>query len=125
MRLRNKLYKKYGRHRTEDTWEHYRLQRNLVTKLKRITINDFAPILLLIQPHSTVSGKKLKPLLPSEGRDVSQEDIHLIDDGKVIKEPSNIFNSFLSTPILDQSVLKLKQEESTLAFPPLRLVTLS
>ena len=38
MRLRNKLYKKYRRHPTEDTWEHYRLQRNLVTKLKRVAI---------------------------------------------------------------------------------------
>ena len=31
--------------------------------------------------------------------------------GKVIKELSNLFNSFFSTPILDQSALKLKQEE--------------
>ena len=38
MRLRNRLYKKYRRHPTEDTWEHYRLQRNLVTKLKRVAI---------------------------------------------------------------------------------------
>ncbi|CAH3171638.1 unnamed protein product [Porites lobata] len=34
----NKLYKKYRRHPTEDTWEHYRVQRNLVTKLKRVAI---------------------------------------------------------------------------------------
>lgn len=38
VRLRNKLYKKYRRHPTEDTWEHNRLQRNLVTKLKRVAI---------------------------------------------------------------------------------------
>ena len=38
MRLRNKLYEKYRRHPTEDTWEHYRVQRNLVTKLKRVAI---------------------------------------------------------------------------------------
>ena len=64
-----------------------------------------------MQPHPTVSRKKLKSLLPSVGRDVSQEDIHLIDDGKVVKEPSNLFNSFFSIPILDHSALKLKQEE--------------
>ena len=55
--------------------------------------------------------KNLKPLLPSAGRDVSKDDIHLIDDGKVTTEPSHFLNSLFSTPVLDQSTLKLKQEE--------------
>lgn len=38
-----------------------------------------------------------------------QEDIHLIDDRKVVKEVSNLLNTFSSTPILDQSALKLKR----------------
>ena len=45
----------------------------------------------------------MTPLLPTAERDVSQEDIHLRDEGKVVKEPSNLFNSFFSSPILDQS----------------------
>ena len=55
--------------------------------------------------------KNLKPLLPSAGRDVSKDDIHLIDDSKVTTEPSHFLNSLFSTPVLDQSTLKLKQEE--------------
>ena len=55
--------------------------------------------------------KNLKPLLPSAGRDVSKDDIHLIDDGKVTTEPSHFLNSLFSTPVLDQSTLILKQEE--------------
>ena len=38
VRLGNKLYKKYRRHPTEDRWEYYGVQRNLVTKLKRVAI---------------------------------------------------------------------------------------
>lgn len=38
-----------------------------------------------------------------------QEDIYLMDDRKVVKEVSNSLNTFSSTPILDQSALKLKQ----------------
>ena len=64
-----------------------------------------------MQAHPTASGKNLKPLLPSAGRDVSKDDIHLIDDGKVTTEPSHFLNSLFSTPVLDQSTLKLKQEE--------------
>ena len=111
MCLRNKLYKKYLRHPTEDTWEHYRVQRNLVN-LKRVTIKRFcADSASNTTTRSNSFWKNLKLLLPSAGRDVSQEDNYLIDDGKVVKKPSNLFNSFFSTPILDQSALKLKQEE--------------
>ena len=31
-----------------------------------------------------------------------------MDDQKVVKETSNLFNTFSSTPILDQSPMKLK-----------------
>ena len=109
--MRNKLYKKYRRHPTKDAWEHYRTQRNIVTKLKRVTIKRFCADSASNASTPNSFWKNLKPLLPSAGREVSQDDIHLIDDGKVIKEPSNFFNSFFSTPVLDQPALKLKQEE--------------
>ena len=34
-----------------------------------------------------------------------------MDDRKVVKEASHLLNTFSSTPILDQSALKLKQGE--------------
>ena len=87
----------------EDTWEHYRVQRNLVTKLKRVAIKRFCSDSASNATTPKSFWKKLKPLLPSAERDVSQEDIHLIDEGKVVKEPSDLFNSFFSSPILEQS----------------------
>ena len=111
MRLKNKLYKKYRRHPTKDAWEHYRTQRNILTKLKRVAIKRFCADSASNASTPNSFWKNLKPLLPSARREVSQDDIHLIDDGKVIKEPSNFFNSFFSTPVLDQPALKLKREE--------------
>ena len=111
MRLRNKLYKKYRRRPTKDAWEHCRTQRNIVTKLKRVAIKRFCADSASNASTPNSFWKKLKPLLPSAGRDVSKDDIHLIDDGKVTTEPSHFLNSLFSTPVLDQSTLKLKQEE--------------
>ena len=93
MRLRNKLYKKYRRHPTKDVWEHYRTQRNIVTKLKRVAIKRFCADSASDASTPNSFSKNLKPLLPFAGRDVSQDDIHLIDDGKVITEPSHFLNS--------------------------------
>ena len=41
IRRRNKLYKIYRRNRNDEKWSNYRVQRNLVTKLKRISIKRF------------------------------------------------------------------------------------
>ena len=98
MRLRNKLYKKYLRHPTEETWEHYRVQRNLVTNLKQVTIKRFCADSASNTTTPNSSWKKLKPLLPSARRDVSQEDIYLIDDAKVVKEPFSLLQSWISLP---------------------------
>ncbi|RMX55078.1 hypothetical protein pdam_00023215, partial [Pocillopora damicornis] len=97
--------------KTKDAWEHYRTQRNIVTKLKRVAIKRFCADSASNASTPNSFWKNLKPLLPSAGRDVSKDDIHLIDDGKVTTEPSHFLNSLFSTPVLDQSTLKLKQEE--------------
>lgn len=110
MRLRNKLYAKYRRFRTDDSWERYRLQRNLVSKLKRNAIKRFCSD---SAANATTPGgfwMKMKPFLPSTGQGTSQQDIHLLDNGKVIMEPSNFFNAFFSNPILDQAVLGITQD---------------
>ena len=63
IRLRNKQYRKYRLSRNDETWESYRVQRNLVTKLKRISIKRF---LLDSSANTTTPGdfwKRVKPLL--------------------------------------------------------------
>ena len=41
IRRRNKLYKTYRRNRNDETWSDYRVQRNLVTRLKLLSIKRF------------------------------------------------------------------------------------
>ena len=119
MRLRNKLYKKYRRYRTDDSWECYRLQRNLVSKLKRTAIKRFCSD---SAANATTPGgfwKRMKSLLPCTGHGTSQQDMHLLDGGKVVIEPSNLINAFFSTPILDQTVLALTHSNARgLSCPP-------
>ena len=66
----------------------------MVTKLKRVAIKRFCADSASNASTSNSFWKNLKPLLPSARREVSQDDIHLIDDGKVIKEPSNFLIHF-------------------------------
>ena len=93
IRLRNKLYKKYRRCRSDDTWECYRLQKKLVTKLKRITIKQFCSV--SVENATTPGGfwKRMKPLLPAT-TDFSNQEINVMDDGKLVLERSNLFNAF-------------------------------
>jgi len=110
IRRRNKLYKIYRRNRNDETWSNYRVQRNLVTKLKRISIKRFS---MDSAANATTPGgfwNRLKPLLPSSGPDNSDETC-IIDDGVVVNEPSNLFNDYFSTPALSQDALDLLLEE--------------
>ncbi|CAH3180398.1 unnamed protein product [Porites lobata] len=74
-------------------------------------LNIYQPILPPTTPPSTAPqlDSSDTPANADEGKHVLQEDIHLIDDRKVVKEVSNLLNTFSSTPILDQSALKLKR----------------
>ena len=110
IRRRSKLYKTYRRNRNDETWNDYRVQRNLVTRLKRISIKIFC---MDSAANATAPGglwKQLKPLLPSSGLDNSDE-IFIIDDGVVVNEPSNLFNEYFSTPALSQDALDLSLEK--------------
>ena len=110
IRRRNKLYKIYRRNRNDETWSDYRVQRNLVTNLKRISIKRFC---MDSAANDTTPGgfwKRLKPLLPSSGQDNS-DDTCIIDDGVVVNEPSNLFNEYFSTPALSQDALDLSALE--------------
>ena len=104
IQLRNKLYRKYRLSRNDETWESYRVQRNLVTKLKRISIKRF---FLDSSANTTTPGdfwKRVKPLLPSSGQDNS-DGTCIMDRGAVVSDPSNLFNEHFSSPVLDRAVL--------------------
>ena len=81
-----------------------------MTELKRIAIKRFCSD---SADNATTPGgfwKRMKPLLPVT-TDFSNQEIHLMNDGKVVMEPSNLFNAFFSTPVLLQSVLAFAQED--------------
>ena len=105
----NKLCKIYC-NRSDETWSNYRVQRNLVTKLKQISIKCFC---MDSAANATMRGgfwKWLKPLLPCSGPDNSDETC-IIDDGAVVNEPSNLFNEYFSTPTLSEDALDLSLDE--------------
>lgn len=96
--LRNRLFKRYRKNPTDNTWIACKQQRNKVTSLKRKGISKFC--------HDTASGakhpgefwKKIKPLLPNSGTN-KQSNITLVENGVVTREPSQvveIFNSYFT-----------------------------
>ena len=110
IRRRNKRYKIYCRNRNDDAWSDYRVQRNLVTKLKQTSIKRFC---MNSAVNATTSGgfwKRLKLLLLSSRHDNS-DDTCTIDDGEVVNEPSNLFNEYFYTPPISQDALDLSLEE--------------
>ena len=52
----------------------------------------------------------MKSLLPAT-TDFSNQEINVMDDGKFVMEPSNLFNAFFSTPVLPQPALAAAQED--------------
>ena len=81
-----------------------------MTKLKRILVKRFC---MDSAANATTPGgfwKRLKPLLPSSGQDISDETC-IIEDGLVVNEPSNLFNEYFSTPALSQDALDLSLDE--------------
>lgn len=87
-------------------------KRNLVTKLKRIAIKRFCSG---SAANATTPGgfwKRKKSLLPATN-DFFHQEINIMDDGKIVMEPSNLFNAFFQLPsYLSQS---LQQHRKILA----------
>ena len=94
MRLTNRLYKKFRRTPTSDNWNSYKEQRNKVTSLKRKSVKDFCFDAATDSSPGSVGlfWKKMKPLLPNRKPNAGADTIHLIEDGKVVSDPSSTFN---------------------------------
>ena len=52
----------------------------------------------------------MKPLLPSNNTRIDGS-THLIEDGKVITEPSSVFNSYFMNPVVSKSVLNYSEDD--------------
>ena len=55
--------------------------------------------------------KKMKPLLPNRKPNAGADTIHLIEDGKVVSDPSSTFNEYISTPAIFEFELSLTMED--------------
>ena len=56
------------------------------------------------QPPGVFLEKKLRPLLPNNKSDETGL-IHLIEDGNMVAKPASTFNSFFSSPPINEQVL--------------------
>ena len=56
-------------------------------------------------------GRKMKPLLPNRNPNAGADTIHLIEDGKVVSDPSSTFNEYISTPAIFEFELSLTMED--------------
>ena len=129
------LYSQYQKHRTLKNWEKFRLQRNLVNKLKRKSVNQYFVERCVGGCKSKDFWPTVKPFLTNKGSHV-QKDTILHENGKPIndqQEVCNIFNNFFVNEAKDigqnsflvnsdhPSVIKIEENLSgsgTLNFQP-------
>ena len=122
------LFNKFQNYRSASNWEKIRQQTNLVTKLKRRSVNQYFI-------ERCVGDCKVKPFLTNKGSFI-QKDTILLENDKLIndqQEVCNIFNDFIvrvakyigenSIPINDEhpSLMKIKENltvQSDLHYKP-------
>ena len=91
IRIRNRLYKKFRREPTDSNWTKYKEQRNRVTALKRRAVKYFCADAASTTSSTGLFWKKMKPLLPNNKSNTDgATNIHLLDDGKLISNPSAV-----------------------------------
>ena len=87
--LRNRLFKRYRKNPNNNLWVAYKQQRNKVTSLTRKGIKDFFCNEASNAKHPGEFWKKMKPLLPNSSLS-KQISVTLVEDGKVLTEPSEV-----------------------------------
>ena len=113
MRHRNRLYKRFRRAPTDANWDLYRLQRNILSAMKRKDVKEFCAQAASDTSQGAVSSflKKMKPLLPGDNACSDTYSISLIDDGQLIPDPARAFNEYFSTPVTEDSVIERTIQE--------------
>lgn len=99
---RNRMLRKFRKNRTDNNWEQFRIQRNMVTSLKRKSLKSYFIQVSADSKHPGEFWSKFRPLLPSKG--VPVQSITLLEGGQLITDPSlvaNIFNNYFVTCVSD------------------------
>ena len=90
------LFNKYKRNKTPKTWEKFRRQRNLVTSLRRRSLNKYFIDRCTGGCKSETFWSTVKPFLTNKGNKITKDTI--LDENESIKtdqkEICNIFNNF-------------------------------
>ena len=133
---KNLLFNKFQKHRTSKNWENFRKQRNLVTKLKRKSANQYFIERCVGGSKTKDFWSTVKPFLTNKGTHF-QKDTILFEEGKLVndqQEICDIFNIIFvnvaknigenSIPVDSQhpSILKIQENNSThsvLEFKPI------
>ena len=100
----NRLFKRYRKNPNNNRWVAYKQQRNKVTSLKRKSIKEFCSNATSNAKHPGELWQKMKPLLPNSSLS-KQKSVKLVQDGKVLTEPSEVvevFNSYFASVALPE-----------------------
>ena len=100
----NRLFKRYRKNPTNNRWVAYKQQRNKVISLKRKSIKEFCSSATSNAKHPGELWQKMKPLLPNSSLS-KQKSVTLVEDGKVLTEPSEVvevFNSYFASVALPE-----------------------
>ena len=91
----------------------YREQRNIVTALKRRAVKEFCLDAASSSSKSSVGlfWEKMKPLLPNSKSSIDGTAVCLIEDGKVVVDPSLTFNNYFTSPVIKEPILNLSEED--------------
>ncbi len=85
--VKNMLWRKYKKHRSQFHWEKYRVQRNYVTKLRKQSMNSY----LMNKCNGPKTGKEfwgaVKPLISNKYMS-SNDNIMLLENEQIIREPN-------------------------------------
>ena len=93
------LRRKYDKYPSNSNWEHYRKQRNYVTKLRNKSIRHYFSKNCNLDKSSTKFWKIIKPFM-SQKSSPQNGCITLFDNEKIVNDPKevcNIFNSHFSS----------------------------
>ena len=91
--VKNMLWRKYNKIRSRINWERYRTHRNYVSKLRKQSMNSY----LVNKCNGPTTGREfwntVKPLISTKNMS-SNDNIMLMENGEVIREPNKLCNVF-------------------------------
>lgn len=82
---KRQLHNKYKKYKSKQNWENYRLQRNLVTKIKKKSIKTYFYERCIGGPKSKDFWPTIKPFITNKGSQFSKD--------VILKENENIINN--------------------------------